>query len=319
MLRFFKHKPEGARARIAEAVHESRKSWSGRIIGMLHRSSFDENLWEQLEEILISADVGVDTSLVLVNELRLRAQRESLVRPEQVLQVLKETMELILQQQHHEVYGSLNGEIESVPHVILVVGVNGVGKTTTIGKLAFHYREMGCRVILAAGDTFRAAGIEQLQTLGASVGVDVVAHRSGADPGAVAFDAFQAARARGADVLIVDTAGRLHTKANLMEELKKIRSVLNRLDSRAPHQVLMVLDATIGHNGLTQARAFVDSVGCTGVFLSKLDGTAKGGIVLAVKKELGLPILFIGTGEKLEDLALFDSGEFIEALLTPIA
>ena len=174
-------------------------------------------------------------------------------------------------------------------------------------------------MLLGAGDTFRAAAIEQLQALGERAGVDVISHRQGADPGAVAFDAFQAARARKADVLIIDTAGRLHTKSNLMEELKKIVRVIGRLDSAAPHQVLLILDATTGHNGLAQAKSFTEAVGCTGVFLAKLDGTAKGGIVLAIRESLGLPILFIGTGEKLEDMAVFDPEEFVEAILEPVS
>ena len=212
-----------------------------------------------------------------------------------------------------------DAELSETPLVVLVVGVNGAGKTTSIAKLAHHFEQAGKRVLLGAGDTFRAAAIEQLQALGERAGVDVISHRQGADPGAVAFDAFQAARARKADVLIIDTAGRLHTKSNLMEELKKIVRVIGRLDSAAPHQVLLILDATTGHNGLAQAKSFTEAVGCTGVFLAKLDGTAKGGIVLAIRESLGLPILFIGTGEKLEDMAVFDPEEFIDAILEPVS
>ena len=320
MLRFFKRsREEEIRARTQDAVQRSRQTWFGRVLGMLRSSQLDESLWEQLEEVLISADVGVDTSLDIIKELKVLTRKESLQQPEEVFRALKEKLVSILGPQGQEPDGSKVEEAGAAPYVILVVGVNGAGKTTSIAKLALYYREMGNRVILAAADTFRAAAIEQLQILGERVGVDVIAHRPGADPGAVAYDAFQASRARGADVLIVDTAGRLHTKTNLMEEMKKIRGVLNRLDPCAPHQVLLVLDAVIGYNGLAQARAFTEAVDCTGVFLAKLDGTAKGGIVMAVKRELGLPVLFIGTGEELQDMAPFHSEEFIEALLAPVS
>ncbi len=200
-----------------------------------------------------------------------------------------------------------------------MVGVNGVGKTTSIAKLAHHLRQAGKKVVLGAADTFRAAGVEQLEILGQRVGVDVISHQAGADPGAVAYDAYKASKARGADVLIIDTAGRLHTKSNLMEELRKIHRVLNRLDPAAPHQVILTLDATTGHNGLSQAKSFKEVVDCTGIFLAKLDGTARGGIALAIKQELQVPILFIGTGESLNDLAPFDSREFVDSLLAPVS
>ncbi|OGN95276.1 MAG: signal recognition particle-docking protein FtsY, partial [Chloroflexi bacterium RBG_13_51_18] len=200
------------------------------------------------------------------------------------------------------------------PHVILVVGVNGSGKTTSIAKLACKYKKEGKSVLLAAADTFRAAAIDQLKKQGERAGVDVIAHQPGADPGAVVYDAFHAARSRGVDILIIDTAGRLHTKFNLMEELKKVRRVAAKLDSSAPHEVILVLDATTGQNGLTQARYFTEAVGVTGVFIAKLDGTAKGGIVLAICDELKLPIQLIGVGERLEDMITFNAEDFIEAL-----
>jgi fused signal recognition particle receptor len=202
----------------------------------------------------------------------------------------------------------------SVPRVILAVGVNGSGKTTSIAKLAYKAKKEGRQVILAAADTVRVAAIDQLKKLGAEVGVDVVAHQPGADAGAVVFDALEAARGRNAQEVIVDTAGRLHTKFNLMEELKKIRRVAAKIDATAPHEVLLVIDATTGQNGLTQARYFTEAVGVTGVFLAKLDGTAKGGIVLAICDELKIPIQFIGTGDGLEDMAAFDAESFVEAL-----
>jgi fused signal recognition particle receptor len=318
MLRFFRRSDEQTRARTEEAVQKSRRTWFGRIMGILRSSDLDQSLWERLEEVLISGDVGVDTSSAIIGGLRKRAQNESLRQPEEVFSALKEELVSVLASNGQSPNGLNGNKSEASPYVILVVGVNGVGKTTSIAKLASHYQQMGNEVIMAAADTFRAAAIDQLQILGQQVDVDVIAHRQGADPGAVAYDAFKAARARGGEVLIIDTAGRLHTKTNLMEEMKKIRSVVNRLDPQAPHEVLLVLDATIGHNGLAQARAFTEAVSCTGVFLTKLDGTAKGGIALAIKKELGLPVQYIGTGEQIKDIAPFNPEEFIEALLAPV-
>ena len=202
------------------------------------------------------------------------------------------------------------------PLVVLVVGVNGAGKTTSIAKLAALFRAEGKQVLLAAADTFRAAAIEQLQHWGERAGADVIAHNQGGDPAAVAFDAMQAAKARGVDVLIVDTAGRLHTKSNLMEEMKKIGRVLGRLDDAAPHEVLLVLDATTGQNGLAQAKEFTSAIGCTGIVLTKLDGTAKGGVVLAIARELGVPVRFVGTGEGMDDLSPFAPEEYVEALFS---
>jgi len=286
-------------------------------MAILRSSQLDESMWEQLEEVLISADVGIETSTSLIERLRKRAKDHSLQQPEEVFSALKEELVSILTLDGPQALG-FEQRGSKPPYVVLVVGVNGVGKTTSIGKLAFYYRQAGNKVLLAAADTFRAAAIEQLQILGQRVKADVIAHRQGADPGAVAYDAFLASRSRGADILMVDTAGRLHTKTNLMEEMKKIRSVINRLEPEAPHAVLLVLDATTGYNGLAQARAFTEAVGCTGVFLAKLDGTAKGGIALAIRRELGLPIAYIGTGEQMKDMAPFDAEGFVEALLAPL-
>ena len=318
MLKLFKRDRDTDRKHTQEAVKASRERWFGRILGMLRASSLDDTVWEELEEILISSDVGVEASLRIVESLRSKAKDKRLESPEQVFQVLKE--ELVSDMASDEGESEwLNSDGQHVPYVILMVGVNGVGKTTSIAKLAYYLQQAGQKVILGAADTFRAAGVEQLQILGERVGVEVISHRSGSDPGAVAYDAFQASKARAADVLIIDTAGRLHTKSNLMEELRKIHRVLKRLDPSAPHQVILTLDATTGHNGLAQAKSFKDAVDCTGIFLSKLDGTARGGIALAIKQELQVPILFIGTGEQLGDLALFDSTEFVESLLAPIS
>ena len=316
MLKFLRRNNGETKAKTESAVKRSRRGLFGRIRDVFHRSSLDESIWEELEELLISGDVGVETSLSLVEDLRSRARTESLQEPAQVFAALKEELVDLLNSTSKVSDGEPAVSEKSL-HVILVVGVNGVGKTTSIAKLAHAYKQEGRQVLLGAADTFRAAAIDQLQIWGGRVGVDVVAHSQGADPGAVAYDSFQAARARGADTLIIDTAGRLHTKTNLMAEAKKIHSVIHRLEPSAPHEVLLALDATTGHNGLSQARAFTDALGCTGVFLAKLDGTARGGIVLAVSRELGLPIHYIGTGEGVEDMAPFNPREFVEALLAP--
>ena len=317
MLKFLRRGKGDEKAKTDAAVKRTRASWFGRIRGVFQHSSLDESLWEELEEILISGDVGVETSLELVEGLRQQSRSGSLKEPEQVFAALKEELVALLTFGDRKDESTLPDNGDS-PHVILVVGVNGVGKTTSIAKLAHALKQGGNQVLLGAADTFRAAAIDQLQIWGNRVGVDVVAHSQGADPGAVAYDSFQAAKARGADILIIDTAGRLHTKTNLMAEAKKIHTVVQRLDSSAPHEVLLALDATIGHNGLSQARAFTDALGCTGIFLAKLDGTARGGIALAVSRELGLPIHYIGTGEGVEDMAAFNPRQFVEALLAPV-
>ena len=317
MLRIFKRNRDENKKQTADVVQASRERWFGRILGLLRSSRLDDSVWEELEEILISSDVGVDGSLRIIDELKTRVKEDKLEDPDQVFQVLKESLVRDLEE-------GLTGDPwmdsteEASPYVILMVGVNGVGKTTSIAKLAHQFKQAGKTVILGAADTFRAAAKEQLEILAEQVGVDVISHRSGADPGAVAYDAYQASKARGADVLIIDTAGRLHTKSNLMEELRKINRVLQRLDPTAPHQVILTMDATTGHNGLAQAKSFKETVNCTGIFLAKLDGTARGGIVLAIKQELQVPILFIGTGEGLDDLAPFDTKDFVDALLAPV-
>ena len=262
--------------------------------------------------------MGVESSLRIIEELRSQVREDNISDADTAFQRLKEALTRDLEASASaETW--LDSPSAATPYVILMVGVNGVGKTTSIAKLAHHFTREGRKVVLGAADTFRAAAEEQLEILGDRVGVDVISHQPGADPGAVAYDAYQASKARGADVLIVDTAGRLHTRSNLMEELKKVHRVLHRLDPAAPQQVLLTLDATTGLNGLAQAQAFTKAVGCTGIFLAKLDGTARGGIVLAIKQELDVPILFIGTGESLEDIAPFDAAQFVDALLAPVS
>ena len=317
MLGLLKRNREKGREKTQQGVRRSRDTWFGRVRALLESRHLDSRVWEELEEILISADMGVETSMGLIQGLEARAREDGLGDSSQVFEALKQELVSSLSSGGGQ-DAWLETESASSPYVILMVGVNGSGKTTSIAKLATQFSDAGKRVIIAAADTFRAAAIEQLQILGRRAGAEVISHQPGADPGAVAYDAFQASRARGADVLIVDTAGRLHTQSNLMEELKKIRRVLNRLDPDAPHQVLLTLDATTGHNGLSQCRHFTEAVDCSGIFLAKLDGTAKGGIVLAIRKELGLPVLFIGTGEQLEDVAPFDPEEFVKAILEPV-
>ena len=318
MLRLFKRNKEDNRSKTRAGTQRSRESWFGRIMGVLRSRGLDDGVWDELEEILVSADMGVGTSLGIIERLKAQAREQRISEPQQVFDALKEDLVSNLDSDGTSDTWA-DAENAASPFVILVAGVNGAGKTTSIAKLAYRFNQAGKRVVLGAADTFRAAAIDQLQLLAQRAGAEVISHQPGADPGAVAFDAFQASRARGADVLIIDTAGRLHTKTNLMEELKKIIRVLKRLDPSAPHQVLLILDATTGYNGLAQAITFTEAAGCTGVFLAKLDGTAKGGIVLAIKDELNLPVLFIGTGEGLEDMAPFDSREFVEALLEPVA
>ncbi len=316
MLRLFRRNRQEERKATEQAAKPSRDRWFGRIVGLLRSPQLDDSVWDEIEEILISSDVGVETSLRIIDHLKEEVRSGKLETPEAVTDALRQALTNDLGADDEEFIPAADDAAK--PYVILMVGVNGVGKTTSIGKLAYHFTASGRRVLLGAADTFRAAAAEQLEILGERVGVDVIRHASGADPGAVAYDAYQASKARGADVLIIDTAGRLHTKSNLMEELRKIHRVLKRQDDTAPHQVILTLDATTGHNGLAQAKSFREAVDCTGIFLAKLDGTARGGIVLAIRQELQVPILFIGTGEGMADMAPFDAEDFVDALLAPV-
>jgi len=292
-----------------KALQRTRDTWFSRLTHLFDRTVVDEVVWTELEELLISADVGINTTEKLIDKVKKRVAEERINEGSQVRSILKSEMVNILKLAYQRVQSNL-----SLPRVILVVGVNGGGKTTSLAKLAYNLKNEGKQVILVAADTFRAAAIDQLRRLAEKAGVDVIAHQPGADPGAVAFDALQAAQSRGTHEVIIDTAGRLHTKFNLMEELKKIKRVAAKFDAAAPHEVILVLDATTGQNGLAQARYFTEAVGITSIFLAKLDGTAKGGIVLAICDELKIPIHFIGVGEKLEDMAPFNAETFVEAL-----
>ena len=296
--------------KFRDSLTRTRQSFFGRIAGLLSQSDITDETWEDLEALLIAADVGVQTTVELVNALHAQASQDDVQRADQLQPLLKQRLVTILQANMHHY---LEGQTRPLS-VVLIVGVNGSGKTTSIAKLARYHQLRGDKVLLAAGDTFRAAAIEQLSVWAGRIGVDLVAHQPDSDPGAVVYDAINAAQARRADVLIVDTAGRLHTKHNLMQELSKISRVAEKQLPGAPHETLLVLDATTGQNGLAQARTFNEAVHVTGLVLAKLDGTAKGGIVFAVVRELGLPILFVGTGERAEDLTEFDAPEFVEGL-----
>lgn len=297
--------------RLKQTLTKTRQALTEKVEGAIYgRTTVDESFYEELEEILIQSDVGVATALELVENLRQAMKERRSDDPTKVRPLLKEQIGALLGGEGPAAL-NLGGP---PPAVIMVVGVNGTGKTTTIGKLAHKLKLDGHKVLLAAADTFRAAAIEQLEVWGRRAGAEVVKHQEGADPAAVVYDAVQAAKARKYDVVIVDTAGRLHTKVNLMEELKKVRRVVDRELPGQPQEVLLVLDATTGHNAVNQAEMFGQAVGVTGIVLTKLDGTAKGGIVVAVKRGLGIPVKLVGTGERIEDLAEFDPREFVEAL-----
>jgi fused signal recognition particle receptor len=300
------------RRRFRERLGRSRAALSRGMSGLLARGADDDDAWEELEEALLSADVGVATTTELVERLRTRARAERAAGPALRELLRAELLDAVGTPDRSLALDLL--EEHQRPGIVLVVGVNGTGKTTTVGKLALALAEEGKQPVLAAADTFRAAATEQLVIWADRVGAPVVRHQQGADPAAVAFDALASARARGADVLLVDTAGRLHTKTNLMEELRKLRRVLEREGGQI-REVLLVLDATTGQNGLAQARQFTDAVGVTGVVLTKLDGTAKGGIVIAVQRDLGIPVKLVGLGEGAHDLAPFDPAAFVDALL----
>jgi fused signal recognition particle receptor len=296
--------------RMRAGLAKTQASLVGRIDALLRgRQGVDEELLEDLEEILITADLGMKTTQQLIAALELRLDKGQLNDPAAVRAVLKSEIRDRLMKEA----APMDPEC-ATPFVVMVVGVNGVGKTTTIGKLAHQFVRQGKKVIVGAGDTFRAAAAEQLEVWGERAGVEVIRQAAGSDPAAVAFDAIKAAQARGADVLLLDTAGRLHTKVNLMEELKKIRRVLDREMPGAPHETLLVVDATTGQNALVQARLFQEAVAVSGLALTKLDGTARGGMLVAIGDELGLPIRYVGIGEGIEDLRPFDADMFIEAL-----
>lgn len=301
-----------------EGMKKTRNSFSGKLNDLIARyRKVDEDFFEELEEVLITADVGVTTVMDLVEELKMEVKRQNIKDSEQMKDVISEKLVDIY-------YGEEDDSIEKLQidgaglKVILVVGVNGAGKTTSIGKLAHQLKQEGKNVVLAAGDTFRAGAIDQLEVWGERANVPVIKQSEGSDPAAVIYDGIQAAKSRNADVLICDTAGRLQNKVNLMNELSKVKRVIEREIPGAPHEVLLVLDATTGQNALNQARTFSDATNVSGIVLTKLDGTAKGGIVLAIRNELQLPVKFVGLGEKIDDLQRFDASAFVYGLFSDI-
>jgi len=301
----------GHKSQLEQSLTQTRRSFFGRIADLFRGEEITDDTWDELEALLIQADVGVKTTMALITQLRSEADNGRLRNSQQAQARLKEELVALLKQ-HERPY--LSGH--RLLNLILVVGVNGSGKTTSIAKLAHMHKARGDRVLLAAADTFRAAAIDQLQVWADRAGVEVIAHQPGADPGAVLYDAIQAAEARSYNTLIVDTAGRLHTQHNLMQELAKLAGIARKQVHQAPHEVLLVLDATTGQNALAQAKHFTEAVGVTGVVLAKLDSSSRGGMAFAIGTELGLPVLFAATGEKIDDWAPFDAESFVEGLFT---
>ncbi len=296
------------------AVERTKRGFFGRIAGLFERADFDESLWDELEEILVSSDAGLATTEDILAAVKDRVKQAGIKRSDLVREALREELIAILEVPRSEPAAWELADRPS-PLIMLVVGVNGAGKTTSIAKMAHAFKNDGASVILGAADTFRAAASDQLKVWGDRAGVRVVSLQPGADPGAVVFDTLQAAQGAKSDIVIIDTAGRLQTKTNLMEELKKIDRVIKRSQPDGPHETLLVLDATTGQNGMSQAKAFTEAVGVTGIVLAKLDGTAKGGMAFAIAHDVGIPVRFIGTGERMTDLAPFDPREFVDSLL----
>ncbi|MBU6081324.1 signal recognition particle-docking protein FtsY [Allobacillus halotolerans] len=293
---------------------KTRDNFTSKVNDLVARyRTVDEEFFEELEEILISADVGVETVMELIEELEMEVKRRNIKDTEQVKEVISEKLVEIYYGDDEESIEELSLNEDGLS-VVLIVGVNGVGKTTTIGKLAYQLKQEGKKVVLAAGDTFRAGAIEQLEVWGERTGVDVIKHSEGADPAAVIYDGIQAAKSRGADVLLCDTAGRLQNKVNLMKELSKVKNVISREIEGAPHETLLVLDATTGQNAMAQAKTFKEATDVSGIVLTKLDGTARGGIVLAIRNEMGLPVKFVGLGEQMTDLQRFNAHQFVYGL-----
>ena len=303
--------------KFKQGLSKTRDSFAGRVNDLIARyRKVDEEFFEELEEILISADVGVNTVMELVDELKMEVKRRNIQDPQEMQAVISEKL-VEIYRGDDDAKAELNIQ-ENGLTVILFVGVNGVGKTTTIGKLAHKLKSEGKTVMLAAGDTFRAGAIEQLEVWGERVGAEVIKQSAGSDPAAVIYDAIQAAKARNVDVLLCDTAGRLQNKVNLMKELEKVKRVIEREIPGAPHEVLLVLDATTGQNAMSQAKIFKEVTNVTGIVLTKLDGTAKGGIVLAIRNELHIPVKFVGLGEKMDDLQPFDPEQYVYGLFADL-
>lgn len=297
--------------RLKDGLQKTRKSITEKIDQVLVSfGKVDEVLFDELEEILVTSDIGIETTMKIIDGLKTKVKERKIIDAAKVKDLLKEELKEILDTGNNDL------KLDSKPSVIIVIGVNGVGKTTSIGKIANYYKSQGKKVLLAAGDTFRAAAIDQLEIWADRVGVEIIEQKEGSDPAAVIFDAAQAAKSRKVDLLICDTAGRLHTKKNLMEELKKVSRILDRELPGADRETLLVLDATTGQNAISQAKTFRETADITGIVLTKLDGTAKGGIVVAIKSELDIPVKLIGVGEQIDDLQKFNATEFVDALFS---
>lgn len=305
----------GTLSKLKEGLVKTRDSIVNKVRTLAAtKSTIDDEVLNQLEEILIAGDVGVETTGIILTNLKKRVKEDKYNSSSQLISLLKDEIAMILHTNSGGESSSNDFQIPSKPYVMMVIGVNGVGKTTTIGKLAYRYRQAGYRVLIGAADTFRAAANEQLDIWAQRAGVDMIRQLQGADPAAVAFDTLRSALSKEIEVVIIDTAGRLHTKGNLMEELKKIERAMEKQHQGAPHEVLLVLDATTGQNGLQQVKHFAAAVHVTGLIITKLDGTAKGGIVLAICNEMKIPVKFIGVGERIDDLQVFDRRAFVDAL-----
>jgi len=314
-MKLFRRRQAEDQDRLESGLEKTREGLFGKIGRLVKgKRTIDEALLDDIEEALVTSDVGINTTLDIIERIKQRAARDRYLSSEELQTLINDEIAQLLEENTSSRPADFNAPLNNHPHVIMVVGVNGVGKTTTIGKLAWRYAHAGRSVLIGAGDTFRAAAIEQLETWAERAGVDIVKQQHGADPAAVAFDTVQSAVRRSADVAIIDTAGRLHTKTGLMNELSKIKRVMGRQVRDAPHEVLLVLDATIGQNAIRQAEEFTRSVDVTGLVVTKLDGSAKGGIVIGISNEFKVPVKYIGVGESLEDLQVFDRQRFVKAL-----
>ena len=303
--------------KLNEATEKTRDSLFGKIGRMVRgKDTVDDEVLDRLEEVLVTSDVGVKTTLDVIDRVEARVSQDQYMRADELEAMIREEIAGLMLEGEAERPAQFDAELPAKPYVIMVVGVNGVGKTTTIGKLAHHYQQAGRSVLLGAADTYRAAAIEQLEVWAKRTGVPLVKQKHGADPAAVAFDTVSSAQKRGTDVAIVDTAGRLHTRSGLMDELSKVKRVMGKQMADAPHEVLLVLDASTGQNAIRQAEEFIRSVEVTGLALTKLDGTAKGGIVIGVSNEFQVPVKYIGVGERVEDLQVFDRASFVKALFS---
>ncbi|MEF8939954.1 MAG: signal recognition particle-docking protein FtsY [Salinivenus sp.] len=313
--RFTNQNDEDEQEKLEEGLEKTRTSFFGKIDRMVRgKDTVDAALLDELEEVLVTSDVGVDTTLDIIDHVEARVAEDQYVSTQELNALIREEIAQLMLEGGEERPADFDAPLPNKPHVIMVVGVNGVGKTTTIGKMAYRYRQAGKSVLLGAADTFRAAAIEQLEIWADRAGVPLIKQEHGSDPAAVAYDTIEAAQARDTDVVLIDTAGRLHTKGGLMDELAKMKRVMQKRTDSAPHEVLLVLDASTGQNALRQAEEFIESVDVTGLALTKLDGTAKGGVVIGVSHQFQVPVKYIGVGEDVDDLQVFDRKGFVEGL-----